>query len=229
MKSEIYGTFSLPPVDTGKTFQYLRNGQFFGILYGKVFSHLIPQIKGKIWIGFYRAIYPDFRTGKNLKCWGRIYLIKSRESKIRIGDNVRIVSDCLRSAIAIHSRFKIHALGGSIIDIGNDVGLTGVSISARSTGIRIGDGTIIAPNTSLMDTDFHAPWPPQKRMYNLGLDRDRPVLIGRDVWIGMNCVILKGVSIGDNSIIAAGSVVSRDIPSNVLAGGSPARTIRYLT
>jgi acetyltransferase-like isoleucine patch superfamily enzyme len=53
-----------------------------------------------------------------------------------------------------------------------------------------------------------------------------PIIIGDNVWIGMNCIILKGVTIGDGAIIAAGSVVNKDIPPRALAAGAPARVIK---
>ena len=66
-------------------------------------------------------------------------------------------------------------------------------------------------------------------MHNMGYENDRPVKIGRNVWIATNCTILKGVTIGDNSIIAAGSVVIGNIPANTVAGGVPARVLKPLS
>lgn len=60
------------------------------------------------------------------------------------------------------------------------------------------------------------------------MEGDRPVTIGDYVWIGMNCLILKGVTIGEGAIIGAGSVVTRDVPPFCLAAGSPARVLRSL-
>lgn len=87
---------------------------------------------------------------------------------------------------------------------------------------------MIAANVIIVDSDFHATWPPEMRWSNKTDAFDREVVIGRRVWIGMNSLILKGSRIGDNSIIGAGSVVSGDIPSNCMAAGNPARVIRML-
>ena len=63
---------------------------------------------------------------------------------------------------------------------------------------------------------------------NAGLEYAHPIHIGNNVWIGGGVKIMSGVTIGDNTVIAAGSVVTKDIPSNVLAGGVPCRVIRKL-
>ena len=86
----------------------------------------------------------------------------------------------------------------------------------------------MAPNVTIVDSDFHVHWPPEKRRtVRTGAD-DRAVKIGEYVWIGANSLVLKGVSIGDNSIVGAGSVVANDIPANVIAAGNPARVIKNL-
>ncbi len=90
--------------------------------------------------------------------------------------------------------------------------------------VRIGDNVMIGPNT-LISTVNH-PLDPAGRRQHLGIAR--PVTIGNDVWIGGNATILPGVTIGDNVVIGAGAVVARDIPSNSLALGVPARVVKPL-
>jgi acetyltransferase-like isoleucine patch superfamily enzyme len=106
--------------------------------------------------------------------------------------------------------------------------LNGTTITSKKL-VRIGDGTMIAPNVIIVDSDFHAQWPPDARLISSTAETDREVTIGSNVWIGMNSVILKGTTIGDNSIIGASSLVSGDIPANVIAGGNPARVLRPLS
>jgi len=85
--------------------------------------------------------------------------------------------------------------------------------------ISIGYNVAISENVSIWDSDMHEVRKKDNQM-------TKPVRIGNHVWIGTNSVILKGVTIGDNSIIAAGSIVNRDIPANCLAAGNPAKVIK---
>jgi acetyltransferase-like isoleucine patch superfamily enzyme len=77
-----------------------------------------------------------------------------------------------------------------------------------------------------MDTDGHPLWPPESRWSYPGDEFDADVNIGKNVFVGLNVIILKGVSIGDNSMIAAGSVVNKSIPDNCLAAGIPAIVVK---
>lgn len=89
-------------------------------------------------------------------------------------------------------------------------------------GIFIGDDTLIGHNAVLatLNHDFA----PTKRADM----HPAPIIIGKNVWLGANVTILPGVSIGDNSVVAAGAVVTKDIPANVIAGGLPAKVLREI-
>ena len=152
----------------------------------------------------------------------------SSESEVRIGRNILMVSDPVRAGIALYSPVKITAFCKSRIIIGDNVGMNGPSLTCRTTKIQIGDNTMIAPNVIIVDSDFHALWPPENRTYAMGYENDRPVIIGNNVWIGMMSIILKGVTIGDNAIIGAGSVVTRDIPASVVSAGNPAKVVKTI-
>lgn len=89
-------------------------------------------------------------------------------------------------------------------------------------GITIEDDVLIGPKVNLI-TENH-PIDPRKRK-NLDL---KSILIKKNVWIGANATILPGVTIGENSIVAAGAVVNKDVPSNVIVGGVPAKTIKSI-
>ena len=90
--------------------------------------------------------------------------------------------------------------------------------------VWIGDNVMIGPNT-LITTVGH-PLTPMGRRQHLGIAK--PVRIGNDVWIGGNVTILPGVTIGNNVVVAAGAVVTKDIPDNALVGGVPAKLIRNI-
>ena len=91
--------------------------------------------------------------------------------------------------------------------------------------IFIGDDVMIGPNCNIA-TAVH-PVSPRLRRHKLQFNK--PVHIGNNVWMGAGATILPGVTIGDNSIIGAGSVVTKDVPANVIVGGVPARVLREIT
>lgn len=91
--------------------------------------------------------------------------------------------------------------------------------------VRIGRNVMIGPNCTLT-TIVHALDAGQR---NRGVMRARPINIGDNVWIASNVVVLPGVTIGDNAVIGAGSVVTADIPSDTLAFGTPCRPVRRIT
>lgn len=88
--------------------------------------------------------------------------------------------------------------------------------------VYIGDNVMIGPNT-LITTVGH-PLTPMGRRHHIGIAK--PVHIGNDVWIGGNVTILPGITIGNNVVVAAGAVVTHDVPDNCLVGGVPARKIK---
>lgn len=109
------------------------------------------------------------------------------------------------------------------IDIGDFCLLTpGVRISS-SRSVTIGRGTMLASYAYLTDSDWHGTY---DRTQEAG--QAAPIVLGENVWIGDSAIVCKGVTIGDNSIIGAGSVVTHDIPANVVAAGSPAKVVKEL-
>ena len=114
----------------------------------------------------------------------------------------------------------------SKINIGNDVWINNCFVLiSEGEGIVIGQKTIIGLNVEITDSDFHD-LHPEKRIG--GTPKTSKVHIGENVFIGSNVKILKGVSIGDNTVIANSSVVTKSIPSNVIAGGYPCSVIKNL-
>ena len=114
---------------------------------------------------------------------------------------------------------------GSNIEVGSNCFINYNCTILDNGKVRLGDNCMLAPNVSIY-TAGHTLHPDARVLgYEYGID----VTIGSNVWIGGNTVICPGVRIGDNAVIAAGSVVIRDVPPNTLVAGNPARIIREIT
>ncbi len=101
---------------------------------------------------------------------------------------------------------------------------------AIAESISIGSHCLLAGGARLADFDGHSlDYDERRRNVPVSAADIKPIVIGSDVWIGAGVCVLKGVRIGDRSIIGAGSVVSKDIPADVVAAGNPARVVRRLT
>jgi acetyltransferase-like isoleucine patch superfamily enzyme len=114
------------------------------------------------------------------------------------------------------------------IIIGKDSGVSGSSI-VSSKSIKVGDDAGLGSNTAIYDTDFHF-LDTRERKHQAGIDKApvSEIVIGNSVWLGANVMVLKGVKIGDNAVLGAGSIVTKDIPANVIAVGAPAKEIDKL-
>jgi acetyltransferase-like isoleucine patch superfamily enzyme len=134
---------------------------------------------------------------------------------ISLGENCRFRA--LNTAITI-STTNVDAK----VDIGNNCFFNhGVNISAVKS-ITIGDDTRIGDNVIVFDSDFHCV--DQQQITPKVL----PIVIGRNVWIGANAIILAGSKIGDHSVIGAGSVITGEVPSKTVFAGNPAKKIKNI-
>lgn len=112
--------------------------------------------------------------------------------------------------------------GGHHVHLGNNVYTNFNLTLVDDTHIYIGDCTMIGPNVTIA-TAGH-PIEPGLRIR--GLQYNMPVRIGKNCWLGAGVIVMPGVTIGDNTVIGAGSIVTRDIPANVVAVGNPCRVMR---
>lgn len=167
------------------------------------------------------------RWGRGWRFYGAPIIQKHRNSVMRFGDGFSLRSSPQSNPLGIHHPVILSTLrAGATLEIGADFGMSGGSICVAER-ISIGSNVAVGANTVIVDTDFH-PLRPQDRQSDPQGGKTAPVVIEDNVFIGMNCLILKGVRIGRNSVIGAGSVVSRDVPANVIAAGNPAATIGKL-
>lgn len=114
---------------------------------------------------------------------------------------------------------------GRNLIIGKSVDLAYGVMLTTSGGVTIGDRTLVGYGTKIISSDHTIP--PVGEPFPVSGDKDAPIEIGNDVWIGANCIITSGVTIGDGAVIAAGSVVTKDIPENAIVAGVPAKVLKY--
>lgn len=176
--------------------------------------------------------------GKNLLLKGVPVIFNKKGASITIGNNVTIKSSLLSNLVGLYSRtIVVTRVPGAKIEIGNDVGISGATIYARKS-IKIGDRTCIGGNCKILDNDFH-PIEIEKRNLLLGRNAPeegecadwigtKPIIIGKDCFIGCNSIILKGTVLGDGCVVGAGAVVSGNFGDNCVIAGNPARVIKKL-
>jgi len=197
----------------------------------------IQETPWKLWNELERWwIYPRVRLlfALNGIPWGRRWrfhgvpiIQKHRNSHMRFGDGF-----CLRSSVRSNPLGPNHPgilctwLAGAVLEVGANFSMTGGTLCAAQK-IVIGNDVAVGANTTIIDTNFH-PLDPAERLACPSAGESAPIVIEDDVFIGMNCLILKGIRLGRGCLIGAGSVVTRDIPARVIAAGNPAHIIRPL-
>lgn len=163
--------------------------------------------------------------GKDWRLHGFPIIQKHRQSTIQFGDRLRLRSTTRSNPLgANHPVLLCTWQAGSLIRTGDDFSMTGGSLCA-SEQIVIGNRVTVGANSIIVDADFH-PLQPHLRLEQPQGGLTSAIVIEDDVFVGMHCLILKGVTIGQGSVIGAGSVVTGNIPAGVIAAGNPAHVIR---
>lgn len=186
---------------------YFRN-KLRIIVFGKLY-YFICLIKG-------------MQLGKRVILNGWPIIRRFPGSIIKVGNNcefnsakdsvlVRLSRPCSFITLSNHSE----------IIIGNETGISGALLVA-ALSIKIGNNVLIGANSTIIDNDFHSSDSKKRR---LNENPSRAVVIEDNVFIGFNCLILKGVTIGENSVIGANSVVISNIPKNSIAIGNPCKVV----
>lgn len=173
--------------------------------------------------------------GKNTRIYNAIYLRKHKNSSFYIGDSVAITSGDNINPISKNSKCSIYIESGGLLKIGSYTAMSSPCIWV-SREVIIEDHVLVGANCLIIDTDAHSlDWRQRGFRGQInGCDLDSsnahfaPIHIEHDTMIGANVTILKGASIGAFSIIGAGSVVTKNIPSNCIAAGNPCKVIKKL-
>jgi maltose O-acetyltransferase len=153
-------------------------------------------------------------VGARVRLWGRPAVVSA--GRIVVGERTQLYSTV--------ARLELAAGPGATLEIGPRGFVNyGTTISA-SQHVRIGERSLIGTFVVIMDNDFHR-LEPERRLER---PPSKPVTIGDNVWIGARAIVLPGVTIGDHSAVAAGSVVAHDVPPRTLVAGVPARVVREL-
>lgn len=165
-------------------------------------------------------------VGRDCMMNGKTVIMIAQGATLEIGDN-----------FICRSGFRNHILGGEYssfniysggVKIGHDSGISATNINCVES-VTIGNHVLIGAGCLITDSNHHSiDW--HVRCIEGDTDKkSAPVFIGDYVFIGARSIVLKGVTIGEKSIIAAGSVVTKDVPANCLAGGNPCKVIKYLS
>ena len=145
---------------------------------------------------------------------------------LRVEKKVRILrKNCeirLGRKVNIHRGVKLSVFGNAgkkaVLEIGDGSAIGDRTEIHAGESVTIGNGTLISWDCCILDRDYHK-LESENEITN-------PVKIGNHVWVGCNVLILKGITVGDGAVIAAGSVVTRDVPAGALVAGNPAKVIR---
>lgn len=158
---------------------------------------------GKLILGYGDCTAPLFKwSGFNLNLMNNSKLVLDGNAKIGLGSSLSVGE-------------------GAVFEIGASTYICAGAHIRVAEKVSIGSMCAISWNVTIMDSDFH-----EYEMDNKIQTATKEVTIGNNVWIGNNVLILKGVTIGDDAIVAAGSVVTKDVSSGCAVGGNPAKIIK---
>lgn len=191
-------------------------------LHPHYFHCLSKRLSVEFWSVYNRlsAFWWKVKLGRDVRFQGRTYFRTEPCSSISIGDNCLFQSNHASNLIGVYSPCMISTISRKAkITIGNNCGFSGTVIGA-ALKITFGDNVRCGANTMITDSDWHSD--------DSRTGKDAPVIIDDNVWLGYGVKVLKGVHIGKNSVIGAGSIVTKDIPANVIAAGNPCRVIKQI-
>ena len=167
---------------------------------------------GKVWPALNARIRlrSATRVGRRVTLRGRPAI--DNGGTLTLGERVRLVSTV--------ATLEMVTLPGGHLEIGDNVFINYGSSLVASNHVKIGDGCLIGTHVMVMDCDFHRV--EDKAWDTAGL----PIILEERVWLGNRSMVLKGVTIGHDAVVAAGSVVTHDVPPRTVVAGVPARVVR---
>ena len=154
---------------------------------------------------------------------------RAEGARIIIGKGVTLVSEATANSAGVNHPVILSAEGpGSVIKIGDGVGMSGASI-VTCIEIEIGEGTMLGANCNIYGTDFHCVDAEERAKQRSTADAPTaPIKIGKRCWLASNVTVLKGVTIGDEAVVGAMSLVTKDVEARTVVGGVPAKVIKKL-
>jgi acetyltransferase-like isoleucine patch superfamily enzyme len=154
------------------------------------------------------------RVGRRMRIEGSIPITRNLGT-MELGDDIKFrIEGSARTAL------RTGALG--TLQIGDDTYINEGTCIVATKRVTIGSHCLIGDNVQIHDSDYH-------QLEQFAAVRILPITIGKNVWIGRNVIILPGVTIGEHSVIGAGSVVTRSVPERMVYAGIPAKKIREIT
>ena len=179
------------------------------------------SLKKRKIIYFYKYVRLCMQQNSKINCLGRLDIGIKENTKSKEETRIDLQNN---AELEIKNNFKIGS--GSDIRVFNNAKLTlgsgyinGFSQIVCANDIEIGDDVAIAREVIIRDTDAHD-------LVGCEHTKIKPVKIGNHVWIGAKAMIMKGVTIGDGAVVAAGAIVTKDVPKNCVVAGVPAKVIK---
>ncbi|GAB3925892.1 acyltransferase [Mucilaginibacter myungsuensis] len=158
---------------------------------------------------FYKVYFAMQRRNEEEK------INRLKSSLLQCGDNVAIDHTC-------------HIIVPQMMEIGANTSISSYTTIYATFGVRIGANCLISSNCGISSYNHIQVSDNRRRDEHRDHEFSEPVIIGNNVWIGMNVCVLPGVTIGNNSIIGSGSVVTKNIPENEIWAGNPARLLKKI-
>jgi len=192
------------------------------------------QTPWKMWNELLRWLaYPRIRLlfalngipwGEGWRFHGVPIIQKHQGSRMEFGSYLQLRSSARSNPLGANRPVILSAWrAGAVLEIGDRFAMTGGTVCAAER-ITIGQDVTVGANTTIMDGDFH-PLDPEQRRLHPQRASTAPVIIQDGVFIGVQCLILKGITLGQGCVVGAGSVVTQDVPAGVIVAGNPARPI----